>query len=442
MAYNLFELSSREDSEKGTSQNSKNRIMKKHLLLLSLAVLSLTGCKKYKNKEVYANVPVYMDYASFRESFYYEEGMPIQGSGNIFIYNQYIFLSEEDKGIHIIDNSTPAMPEIKGFMNIPGNTQMAVKDNYLYANSFIDLLVIDISVISQPTLVTRVLDVFEYATPAVNDQYPVADIYKDRGVVVGWKIEKTKDVSGFGNKWFVSDCEECEQTQMTTKSMSSLPTTLTGSMSKFAIYEDHLYAIDNDEIMSIDITQRTQPAMKSSRPTYKTCETLFEKDGYLYMGTTTGMVVYNVKSAPSEPSEVSEIEHVVACDPVFVQGHYAYVTLRTGNDCGGSVNELQVIDISNKYFPKVKERFSMSNPFGLAVDGTLLFVCDGEEGLRVYDNTNPLECGDNLMYTFPSIVARDIILNNGLAVVIAEHGIFQYDYSNPANLQFISALQF
>lgn len=416
--------------------------MKKQLLLLSLAALALTGCQKYKNKEVYANVPVYMDYESFRNSFSFEVGMPIQGAGNIFVYNNYIFLSEEDKGIHVINNSNPASPIIEGFMNIPGNTQMAVKENYLYANSFIDLLVIDISNITNPVLVNRIKDVFTYATPATNDGYPVADVHKDKGVVVGWKIEKTKEVSGWGNKFFVSDCPECEQTEVQTKSMSSLPTTLTGSMSKFAIYNDHLYAIDNDHVMAFDISNRTTPQEKSNRPTWKTCETLFEKDGYLYMGTTTGMVIYDVKSSPSDPDYTSEVEHLVACDPVVVSEDYAFVTLRSGNECGGAQNELQVIDVSKKSFPKLKERFDMSNPHGLAVDGNLLFICDGEDGLKVFDNSDPLEVGDELMFTHTGIHAIDIIAHNGHAIVIAEHGIYQYSYTSASNFQFVSALDF
>lgn len=416
--------------------------MKKTLLLLTLGALTLTGCKKYKNKEVYANVPVYMDYASFRQSFSFEKEAAIQGTGNIYVYNQFIFLSEEDKGIHIINNTNPANPIAEGFMNIPGNTQMAVKDHYLYANSFIDLLVIDISVVNDPKLVNRMENVFEYATPATNDNYPVADVHKDRGVVIGWNIEKTKEVSGFGSKFFVSDCPECEQTEMTSKSMSSMPTTLSGSMSKFAIYEDHLYCIDNDEILTFDISAASNPSKQSDRPTYRTCETLFEKEGYLYMGTTTGMVIYNAKNSASDPTEISSVEHVESCDPVFVSGDYAFVTLRSGNDCGGVEDELQIIDISNKYFPWVRKRYDMTNPYGLAVDNDLLFICDGVDGLKVYDNSDPVKCGQNLMYTHSGITAKDIILNNGVAILIAEHGIYQYNYSNASSLQLISSMEF
>jgi len=414
----------------------------KKILFISLASMSLIGCQKYKDKEVYANVPVYMDYSAFRESFSFEKDVAINGAGNIFVYNQYIFLSEEDKGIHVIDNTNPANPIPTGFMNIPGNTQMAVKGTYLYANSYIDLLVINISDMNNPDEVNRLRDVFEYSTPAINDKYPCANVYKDKGVVVGWNVEKTKDVIGFGSKLFVADCPECEQTEITTKSASSMPTVLSGSLSKFAIDENFLYVIDNNDMIAFDITEGLLPDETSNQPTWRESESLFSKDGYLYMGTTTGMVIYNAKNMPSQPEEEGSIEHVESCDPVIVAGEYAYLTLHSGSECGGIEDQFQVIDISNKQWPIIKKRYDMTSPHGLSFDNNLLFICDGTDGLKVYDASDPIQSGNNLLYHFTDITANDIILNNGNAVLIADHGIYQYNYSNPASLQLISILNF
>lgn len=424
--------------------------MKKLLLFCSMAVLATTlnSCKKYKNKEVYANVPVYMNYEDFRTSFdYIPGGQPLEMAGNIYIHNNYLLVNDMDKGIHVIDNTEPANPWVTGFINIPGNTQMAMQGNLLYANSFMDLLVIDLSNIHEPFLMRRVQNVFEYSLPAVNTNYPVANVHKDQGVVVEWKIEKTKDVSGFMAKMFVADCPDCaeeevEVDQIATKASSTAGgrINLGGSMAKFAVQGDYLYALDQNAIKSFSISSPSDPKFKSETKTWATAETLFPANEYLFMGTTTGMKIYQTQGSEENPVEVSEIEHVESCDPVVVQGDYAYVTLRTGDDCGGAEDEFQVIDISNIEWPKLKRSYGMTNPHGLGVDGNLLFICDGEDGLKIYDTSDPIKSGKNLLYHFASIQTIDIIPNNGTAIMIAEDGIYQYDYTDTGNIFMLSML--
>ena len=58
----------------------------------------------------------------------------VQNPGKLYIFGNYIFLNEIDKGIHIIDNSNPASPKNVAFIDIPGNLDMAVKGNILYAD--------------------------------------------------------------------------------------------------------------------------------------------------------------------------------------------------------------------------------------------------------------------------------------------------------------------
>ena len=88
---------------------------------------------------------------------------------------------------------------------------------------------------------------------------------------------------------------------------------------------------------------------------------------------------------PSQPEQESEIEHVESCDPVIVSGEYAYITLRNGSKCQGFINELDIVDISNLNAPVLVKKFDMTNPHGLSKDGDLLFICDGKDGLKVFD---------------------------------------------------------
>ena len=69
----------------------------------------------------------------------------VENPGKIYTIGKYIFLNEIDKGIHIIDNTNPSNPKNVFFIDIPGNLDIAVKGNTLYADLYTDLVAIDIS---------------------------------------------------------------------------------------------------------------------------------------------------------------------------------------------------------------------------------------------------------------------------------------------------------
>ncbi|MBD3639266.1 MAG: hypothetical protein HUJ25_18055 [Crocinitomicaceae bacterium] len=418
--------------------------MKRILPLLGILALaiSLNSCKKYKNKEVYANVPVYMDYSDFRNSFEFSQGKMMENAGNIYLHNNFILVNDIDKGIHVYDNTDPGNPFPIGFMNIPGNTQMAVKGTTLYADSFMDLLVVDISNMYDPKKISREQEVFTYSLPMINEGYPIADIDMSKGVVIDWKIEKTKEVSGFMAKFNVKDCEDCSPQEVETKSAVSARVNLAGSMSQFGILDNYLYALDVSDIKSFDISNPQNTIPGSARRTWEEVETIFPNGNHLYIGTTTGMMIYDASMNRLMPEYISTAEHVRSCDPVFVDGDYAYLTVRSGSDCAGDINQMQVYDVSNKYLPNNKDNIQMTDPHGLAKDGNLVFVCDGDDGLKIYNASSSGSVSSSPQYHYPDIKSRDIILHNGLAIMIAEDGIYQYDYSDPSNIIYAGILTF
>ena len=64
----------------------------------------------------------------------------LEQPGKMYVKGKYLFVNEIKKGIHIIDNGNPASPKFVTFINIPGNGDIAVRDNILYADSFCDLV--------------------------------------------------------------------------------------------------------------------------------------------------------------------------------------------------------------------------------------------------------------------------------------------------------------
>ncbi|MCF0068842.1 hypothetical protein LZD49_00075 [Dyadobacter sp. CY261] len=107
--------------------------------------------------------------------------------GKIYTFDRYLFINELGKGIHIVDNADPKKPENVSFISIIGNYDIAVKDNWLYADNLSNLLVIDISNPKVPKLtktIPNVIPVVSY--PMLTGVYfECADPKK--GVVVDWE---------------------------------------------------------------------------------------------------------------------------------------------------------------------------------------------------------------------------------------------------------------
>jgi len=417
--------------------------MKKTTLFLALITL-LSACHDKVTQHYWSCVPVYTDYETFRENPEFKAPQPISKNGNIYIIENNLFVIEPDAGIHFIDNSNPSSPVNIGFLNIIGCTGMSIKENYLYANSFIDLIVFDITNINAPVEVARMKDIFPQALPVMEKNYPVAAIDKNLGVVTSWKYEETREEVNSVPMW--NNCPNCME--ITTQSFDSQSTQgggsgtgISGSVTKFTIINDRLYVMDYNQLKPINISNPLVPVASEPVYVWRQVETLFAHENYIFMGTTNGMVIYGTTN-PDVPEYVSSVDHMTGCDPVVVQGNYCYVTIRTGTTCMGELNQLDVIDISDIYSPVLMESFDMENPHGLGIDGNTLFLCDGDDGLKIFDATTPTTCGNNLLHHFKDINATDIIPFNNIAIVIGDDGIRQYDYSDLSDLKLLSSFNF
>jgi hypothetical protein len=145
-------------------------------------------------------------------------------------------------------------------------------------------------------------------------------------------------------------------------------------------------------------------------------------------------------STPESPVKISTYEHVMSCDPVVVDGSYAYVTLRTGTTCARGVDQLEVIDISNLESPRLVRAYPMTNPHGLGIDDKTLFICDGDAGLKAYDASDVNAIDQNQVAHYADINALDVIPFNDVLMMIGDDGIFQYDYTDPKNIKLLSKL--
>ena len=156
-------------------------------VIFSLIAISLGACHKEKNKTVEGLKPVYATEAELQRVDF-SESEPLRNPGKIYTYNSLLLVNEQEKGIHIYDNSNIETPKELSFISILGNMDFSVKNNVLYADNVTDMVVIDISNPSEPKFKSRIKHVFPVQQfPSEGGYFECVD--PNKGLVVRW--EKT-----------------------------------------------------------------------------------------------------------------------------------------------------------------------------------------------------------------------------------------------------------
>ena len=271
--------------------------MKKYLLIVSIFAIAISSCQDEIYEKSYRNVPVYMSFDELRTSVSSGPSSVLVNPGKIYFKDGIIFINEEMKGVHIIDNTDPASPHNIGFIDIPGNMDIAIKGNTLYADSYVDMVAIDISDLDAPKEVSRVNDVFPYTLPPLaDDKFPVDEIDKSKGVVTGWEVKlssrkiDTHYFPVYRNGWFGAKYDYAAL--MTNAETASGPAFgIGGSMARFGLNGNYLYAVDNYMIHVFDTGNAQKPVSVSEQNLNGETETMFIHDNNIFLGTRTGMMV-------------------------------------------------------------------------------------------------------------------------------------------------------
>lgn len=415
--------------------------MKKLMSLICVSLICmLCGCNDdmlVKETVTYTvNKPVYMSADVFRSSVKVTtQPEEITQQGKICFYEGYLYVSEPGKGIHIIDNRNPSTPASVGFIELVGNADLAIRNNMLYADSYVDLIWFDISHPALPVLKNRLENVFPESYPPIEEGIIDSEVFSEagraKGIVVGW----TQEVESHTYEYYKN--ELCYNDMASGGNGGGSSTGVNGSMSRFGLYKDYLYVVLNNQMSIFDLSGDEPVAAAENIAVGWNVETIFSYKDNMFMGTPTGMVIYSVKD-PVKPEYQSSIAHVYGCDPVVVEDDIAYVTVHSGNNCGQNFNELIVIDVSDVTRPQPIVSYTMTKPKGLGIDNGTLFLCD--DGLKVYKADNPQTIMANRLAHYSGMEGYDVIPHNNVLMMIADDGIYQYDYSNLDKITLLSKI--
>lgn len=402
--------------------------MKTKLIVLVLNLALIFSCTK--NNEDFESVNVakaeIMSLTEFRSSVKIEGPRRILESGKIYAFNNLVLVNDVDEGIHIIDNSNPNSPKKIAFIKIIANKDMEIKGNYLYADSLMDLLVFDISDLNNIKEVSRLKDVFPAYLPMPFMDNLIIDYNTNgnvqNGIIVKWII--TQELR---SKEEINTIKNDRDMIFALNMASAASTGQGGSLARFKIVNEYLYAVDSHNINIFNIQNLNAPSLSNTVFAGYDIETIFYKGNNLFLGSMSGMYIFNIES-PNNPKFISEFKHGTACDPVVVDEKYAYITLRAGNFCGAFDSSLQIVDISNIEKPFLVKSYAMVGPYGLGVKNEKLFICDGDAGLKVYDKTDVSNI--KLLNHFKNINTYDVIPMENQLLMIGDKILYQYKYSN------------
>lgn len=170
--------------------------MKKlYLTILSIGLVGIIESCGWGNPTpiVYTEyVPVLLSRENLNKSISLKAPNNIVNPAKIYYKDQYIFISERFKGVHIIDNSDPKSPVNKGYVAVPGCVDMAIKNTTLYVDNAVDLIAIDLkeAALGKLAVVKRIENVFPEVSPPDGGVVPSKFNIENRPkntIIIDWK---------------------------------------------------------------------------------------------------------------------------------------------------------------------------------------------------------------------------------------------------------------
>ncbi len=224
----------------------------------------------------------------------------------------------------------------------------------------------------------------------------------------------------------------CEKTG---DSKSANSTGVGGSLAKFTIVGNYLYAVSSHYLYTVDISNASKPGKVDESVLNFDMETIYPYKNNLFIGSRTGLYIYSLDN-PAKPVLKGEAKHGRSCDPVVANDSVSYSTLKGNSFCGPAESGLYVYNVKDLNNPELRKTIPITEPIGLGMADSVLYVSCANEGLRIYsiaDAFNPVERETISGYHF-----IDLIPYNDLLICWVSNGIVLYDISNRLKPVFIN----
>ena len=377
--------------------------------LLAIAVaLGTVACEGDSCTESWTQVmtvPVTADRAAVQDSIAALPPRELCTGGNLYAYGDYLFVNVNREGYHVLDNTDPRQPRNVAFLQVPGATHMAFVDGRMVSDSYADMLVLEFGGPDDLTLLS--------STPNLLLQTDGFEVGEDV-VAVGFEereVTFTEDCSGLVDV----GCPQCDvgferlnfASDMGAVRSGNVQVNTGGSLARLAFCDRMLYVLARDRLTTFRLEGQT---LVNARETQLGGgqEALVLDGAFLYAASEWGLTVLEVGDC-GLPVSRGFAPRFWNNDPVAVAGDRAVVALRNGNTPTDRLDgRLIVYDLSDRTNPRELATFPMAHPVGVALRQNRLYVCDGIDGLLVYD-FDPDRPGDLGEARVQTIAEADVV---------------------------------
>jgi len=226
---------------------------------------------------------------------------------------------------------------------------------------------------------------------------------------------------------------------------STSSNTQSGSYANMLVVSGFLYAISESQIITFSLENPESPEEIHRRDLAFGVESMFHRSGILFIGSQESMFIFEI-GADGIPDFKSKTDYtfefeLTPCDPVVANESTAIASLSSrevDGPCGSlTINEIRFYDIMDITSPQLFETIAMSQPKGLALDGDYLFVCEANDGLKVFDISNLQEI--ELIFHHPDLKTFDAIATGSILLVVGPTALYEFDYQDISNIHLVGS---
>ncbi len=355
------------------------------------------------------------------------------------------FVSQYSENMYDAPSSTNAiLTQGEDFVSHRGGSisNVVVNGNYAYIGQGQDLLVADISNVSNPIEMGRVTTQSIVNNVVISGNYAyvadgqnglvIVDITNPAApAIVGAYSSVGAGVALSGNYAYLASGTRGLVAVDITNPTAPTPVgsyNTSGVASKVAISGNYAYvADDNNGLVVVNIANPAVLTPVGGYDTAGTASDVFLSGNYAYIADgNSGLEIIDITD-PATPVLVGTYDTAGFATDVTVAGNYAYVADGT--------NGMAIIDITNPAAPASAGSHNIASAHAYCVDvaGSYAYVAYGRSGLSVLDITNPAAPTSVGTYTTTAGFANGIAVSGNYAYVANGYmGLMKVDITNPA----------